>query len=98
MSTYADDLRLALSDQFSRNTLRESDNSDRVLLLLSKRFPTSGSKINWNLVPEAVVRYEPNASIQTRAFTEFFDEISLQLNRSQLVFYVGDGATDILLE
>jgi hypothetical protein len=98
MSTYEDDLRLALKSEFDANQIREIGNVATVFDLLSKAYPTNGSKIDWKRVPGAIECVEEDESLQLERFVEFFDEMRSRFDLVGPVLYAGDSATDFVLE
>jgi len=98
MSTYEDDLRLALKSEFDTGQIREVGDAADVLRLLSKAYPTSGSKIDWRRVPGAIESNEEDESRQIEQFAEFFDKMQLRFSLAGPVLYAGDSVTDFALE
>lgn len=98
MSTYEDDLRVALKTEFDTGQIREVGDAAAVLSALSKEYPVRGSKIDWRHVPGAVEFTEKDESLQQVRFEEFFDEIYSKFNLVGPVIYAGDSATDFALE
>ena len=98
MSTFEDDLRLALKTQLETGELRDVGNAAAVFTLLSRSFQTLGSKIDWRRVPGSVESFEQDASRQKQRFMRFFDEIRSNFHLAGSVVYVGDSATDFALE
>lgn len=98
MSTYEDDLRLSLKTEFDANQIREIGNAAAVFDLLSKAYPTNGSKIDWKRVPGAIECIEEDESLQLERFAEFFDQMRSRFDLAGPVLYVGDSATDFALE
>lgn len=98
MSTYQDDLRLALKTEFDANQLREIGDAAAVFDSLSKAYPTKGSKIDWKRVPGAIECVEEDKSLQLERFLEFFDEMCSRFDLAGTVHYAGDSATDFTLE
>jgi len=98
MSTYEDDLRLALKTDFDADQTCEIGDAALVFDLLSKTYPTSGSKIDWKRVPGAIERVEEDESLQLERFVQFFDEMCSRFDLAGPVHYAGDSATDFALE
>ncbi len=98
MSTYEDDLRLALKCEFDTGQIREVGDAANVFGLLSMAYPTSGSKIDWKHVPGAIEFAEEDESLQIKRFMDFFDEMRSRFDLAGPVLYVGDSATDFALE
>lgn len=98
MSTYEDDLRLALKAEFDAGQIREIGDAANVFGQLLKAYPASGSKIDWKRVPGAIERAEEDDSLQLDRFVEFFDEMRSQFKLTGTALYVGDSATDFALE
>jgi hypothetical protein len=98
LSTYEDDLRLALKAEFDAGNIREVANSDTVFAQLSKTYPASGSKIDWQRVPGAIECAEEDQSLQGERFVAFFEGMRSRFELTGPVLYVGDSATDFVLE
>jgi hypothetical protein len=98
LSTYEDDLRLALKAEFDAGDIREIGDAAHVFAQLSKTYPASGSKIDWKQVPGAIERTEEDESLQLERFVEFFDEMRSRFGLTGTVLYAGDSATDFVLE
>jgi hypothetical protein len=98
VSTFDDELRLALKAQLESGLLLEAGSAADILRTLSKRFPTSGSKIDWDRVPGAIERSEANETDQLTEFVDFFDEVRTKFNLIGPVIYAGDGPTDLALQ
>jgi hypothetical protein len=98
MSTYEDDLRLALKPEFDAGQIREVGDAANVFGPLSKAYPTNGSKIDWKRVSGAIKSSEEDESVQIERFVEFFDEMRSRFDLAGPVLYVGDSATDFALE
>ena len=64
MSTYEDDLRLALKPEFDAGQICEVGDAANVFGSLSKAYPTSGSKIDWRRVSGAIECAEEDESLQ----------------------------------
>lgn len=98
MSTYEDDLRLALKSQFDTGHIRDIGASAAVLASLSRAFPASGSKIDWRRVPGSIESSESDESLQRECFVRFFDDMHSRFALTGPVTYAGDSATDFALE
>lgn len=98
MSTYEDDLRLALKPEFDADQIREVGDAANIFGSLLKVYPASGSKIDWKRVSGAIESAEEDESLQIERFVEFFDEMCLKFALAGPVLYVGDSATDFALE
>jgi hypothetical protein len=98
MSTYEDDLRMALKAEFDTNQIREIGNAENVFGPLLKTYPAKGSKIDWKRVSGAIERTEEDDSLQFDRFVEFFDEMLSRFELAGTALYAGDSATDFALE
>ena len=98
MNRYEDDLRLALKAEFDAGYIREVGDSANVFAQLSKTYPASGSKIDWEHVPGAIECTEEDKSLRIERFVEFFDEMRSRFGLTGTVLYAGDSATDLVLE
>jgi len=96
LTTYDDDLRAALADQFRSGELREIGPAEVVLTSLSDLYPVEGAKIDWDRVPGAVGRADEAGEVA--GFIAFFDEIFHRFGLTGRVRYAGDSGTDIALE
>jgi hypothetical protein len=97
VSTYEEDVRSALKDDFAAGHISEADDSEQVFKELGKTYPVVGSKIDWDKIPGSVVDFEGCAELQAEKFCEFFDGIRSKFELSGDVIYVGDSATDFSL-
>lgn len=98
MSTYEDDLRLALKAQFDAHQLRDIGDAADVFDSLSGSYPASGSKIDWKRVPGAIESAANDDSQKHERFVAFFDEMRSRFDLAGPVIYAGDSATDFALE
>jgi hypothetical protein len=98
VSTYEEDLRLALKAEFDAGQIREVGSAADVFGQLSKAYPASGSKIDWKRVPGAIECAEEDESLQLERFADFFDEVRSRFELNGAVLYAGDSATDFALE
>lgn len=98
MNRYERDLRRVLKAQFDAGDLREVGDSDTVFAQRSKTYPASGAKIDWEHVPGAIESSEYDPSLQVERFVEFFEEMRSRFGLTGTVLYVGDSATDFVLE
>ena len=98
MSTYEEDVRLALKTDLDSGEIREAGEAATVLDSLCRIFPVNGSKIDWRRVPGSVESAEENEALQNECFAQFFDEVKARFGLSGSVTYVGDSATEFALE
>jgi hypothetical protein len=68
MSSYDDEIQVALQSLLLAGRLRDVGDSDPVFSRLAKAFPINGSKIDWKRVPGAVVFTDQDESSQRQAF------------------------------
>lgn len=98
MSSYDDEIQVALQSLLLAGRLRDVGDSDPVFSRLSKAFPTSGSKIDWKRVPGAVVFTDQDEASQRQAFMRLFDEMRSRFELRGPATYAGDSATERALE
>ncbi|WP_130212637.1 hypothetical protein [Bradyrhizobium genosp. SA-3] len=97
MSTYEDEIRQALKADFDSGSLVEAGDAKDVFRLLATAYPTSGSRIDWARVPDAVECVDAVGPDRPAQFVEFFAEICDHLRLSGPVLYVGDNAPDFAI-
>jgi hypothetical protein len=97
MSTYEDEIRQALKTEIDSGRLKEAGAAHDVFELVTKNYPTSGSKIDWKRVPGSIEYYEEDRSQERTRFVEFFDEMCARFGLNGLVLYIGGGLTDFAL-
>jgi hypothetical protein len=97
MSSYEDEIRQALKAEIDSSRLKEAGSAHDIFELLTKNYPTCGSKIDWKRVPGSIEYYEEDRSQQRTRFAEFFDEMCARFGLNGLVLYVGDGPLDFAL-
>lgn len=95
---FEDQLRRSLASEFESGELRDVGSSVPVFERLMQSYPTKGSKIDWERVPNAVGTTEEDQAQQAGSFTGFFDEVCRTFQLSGYVIYVGDSATDFAVE
>ncbi|WP_428989917.1 hypothetical protein [Methylocapsa aurea] len=94
---YEDEVRKALQAAMASNRLREMDDSSPFFAQLMTAYPATGSKIDWNRVPDSIERSEEDQALHVEQFIAFFDEMVRRVGLAGDVVYVGDSATDFAL-
>jgi hypothetical protein len=90
-------LRKALHIDTGAKRIRDLGDSSPFFSRLMRRYPTVGSKIDWQSIPGSVERAEHDESLQLKRFISFFDEVVQRFELAGDVIYLGDSATDFAL-
>ena len=97
MNYYEGEIRQALKADFDGGSLIEAGDAMDVFGLLESAYPTSGSKIDWARVPDAIQCVDEIGPDRSGRFVEFFVEICNSLRLTGPVLYVGDHSPDFAI-
>ena len=95
---YEDELRRSLRSKFQSEEIRDLGDSSEFFDRLMEYYPTSGSKINWRIIPNSIEELEENIDLQSAAFSQFFDALIAKFGLVGNVIYAGDSLTDAAFE
>jgi len=99
MSTaYDEELLQEIATEVREGLAKVIPDSGEYFSRLASEFPTTGSRIDWDSVPNAVTAYsESVGQQQIDDFIEFFDKTVADHGLEGHVIYMGDSATNVAL-
>jgi hypothetical protein len=98
LSTFDDEARIQLSQEFTSGVLRYIGDSIPIFRMLADKYPISGSKIAWSNVHGAIHERNCNGQREVEQFAAFVTGRKLNSTLAADVIYIGDGLTDFAVE
>lgn len=94
---YDNELLQTLAEDVNDGLITVSNDSTEYFSRLASEFPTTGSRIDWDNVPNAITTHSENNGKQESDFVDFFNHSVIKNGLEGQVIWVGDGVTNIAL-